>query len=211
MKRTQITGEFWLAALIGCSYMLKTKMKGVFNRTALLLAVSVITSGLAASGHAQVYYSVRGLLAEQFRQSELVDFQRIQLSDERRAGLERQLGEKLEKSEYIFYVARSANHVDGYALFDREIGQHEYIHFATFFDPDGRVTRVEVVAYREPYGEGIRSKRFRKQFVGKEAASGFKPGHDIDVISGATLSARAMAKAVKRATLLLHDAVLTSS
>ncbi|MBW2546426.1 MAG: FMN-binding protein [Deltaproteobacteria bacterium] len=167
-------------------------MKGVFNRAALLLAVSVITSGLAASGHAQVYYSVRGLLAEQFRQSELVDFRRIQLSDEHREGIERQLGEKLEKSEYIFYVARSANRVDGYALFDREIGQHEYIDLATFF-------------------EGIRSKRFRKQFVGKEAASGFKPGRDIDVISGATLSARAMAKAVKRATLLLHDAVLTSS
>jgi Na+-translocating ferredoxin:NAD+ oxidoreductase RnfG subunit len=190
---------------------LKTKMKGVFNRAALLLAVSVVTSGLAASGHAQVYYSVRGLLAEQFQQSELVDFQRIRLSADRREGIERQLGQKLEKSEYIFYVARSAEHVDGYALFDREIGQHEYIDFATFFDCDGRVTRVEVVAYREPYGEGIRSKRFRKQFVGKEAASGFKPGHDIDVISGATLSARAMAKAVKRATLLLHDTVLTSS
>jgi Na+-translocating ferredoxin:NAD+ oxidoreductase RnfG subunit len=186
-------------------------MKGVFNRAALLLAVSVITSGLAASGHAQVYYSVRGLLADQFRQSELVDFQRIQLSDDRREGIERQLGQKLEKSEYILYVAHSADHVDGYALFDREIGQHEYIDFATFFDRDGRVTRVEVVAYREPYGEGIRSKRFREQFVGKEAASGFRPGHDIDVISGATLSARAMAKAVKRATLLLHDAVLTSS
>jgi len=186
-------------------------MKGVFNRTALLLAVAVITSGLAASGHAQVYYSVRGLLADQFRQSELVDFQRIQLSDDRREGIERQLGQKLEKSEYILYVARSADQVDGYALFDREIGQHEYIDFATFFDRDGRVTRVEVVAYREPYGEGIRSKRFRKQFVGKEAASGFRPGHDIDVISGATLSARAMAKAVKRATLLLHDALLTSS
>ena len=186
-------------------------MKGVFNRAALLLAVSVVTSGLAASGHAQVYYSVRGLLAEQFQQSELVDFQRVQLSGDRREGIERQLGQKLGKSEYIFYVAHSAGHIDGYALFDREIGQHEYIDFATFSDCDGRVTRVEVVAYREPYGEGIRSKRFRKQFVGKEAASGFRPGHDIDVISGATLSVRAMAKAVRRATLLLHDTVLTSS
>jgi len=186
-------------------------MKGVFNRAALLLAVAVVTFGLAASGHAQVYYSVRGLLAEQFRQSDLVDFQRVQLTAERREGIERQLGQKLAKTEYIFYVARSADHVDGYALFDREIGQHEYIDFATFFDCDGRVTRVEVVAYREPYGEGIRSKRFRRQFIGKEADSGFKPGHDIDVISGATLSARAMAKAVKRATLLLHGTVLTSS
>ncbi len=172
-----------------------------------LLAGSV----LAANGHAQVYYSVRGLLAEQFRQSELVDFQRIQLSEKDRDLLGKRLGQKLEKGEFIFYVAHSGSHVDGYALFDREIGQHEYIDFATFFDGEGRVTRVEVVAYREPYGEGIRSTRFRKQFVGKEAASGFRPGHDIDVISGATLSAHAMAKAVKRATLLLHDAVLTSS
>ena len=95
-------------------------MKGVFNRAALLLAVSIVTSGLAASGHAQVYYSVRGLLAEQFRQSDLVDFQRVQLSKDRRAGIERQLGQKLEKAEYIFYVAHSADHVDGYALFDRD-------------------------------------------------------------------------------------------
>ncbi len=176
-----------------------------------MLVLALAGSLLAASGDAQVYYSVRGLLAEQFRQSDLVDFQRVQLSDKDRELLGKRLGQKLEKGEYIFYVAHSGDHVDGYALFDREIGQHEYIDFATFFDGEGRVTRVEVVAYREPYGEGIRSKRFRKQFVGKEAASGFRPGHDIDVISGATLSAHAMAKAVKRATLLLHDAVLTSS
>jgi Na+-translocating ferredoxin:NAD+ oxidoreductase RnfG subunit len=186
-------------------------MKGVFNRPLWLLLLVVAGSGPAASGHAQVYFSVRGLLAEQFRQSELVDFQRIQLSEKDREVLGKRLGQKLERGEYIFYVAHSGGHVDGYALFDREIGQHEYIDFATFFDGEGRVTRVEVVAYREPYGEGIRSQRFRKQFVGKEAASGFRPGHDIDIISGATLSAHAMAKAVKRATLLLHDAVLTSS
>jgi len=186
-------------------------MKGVFNRAAVLLAVTALGSGVAASGHAQVYFSVRGLLAEQFGQSELVDFQRIKLSAELRAQLGQKLGQRLEKGEYIFYVAHSGERVDGYALFDREIGQHEYIDLVTFFDGAGRVTRVEVVAYREPYGDGIRSKRFRKQFVGKEAASGFKPGHDIDVISGATLSVRAMAKAVKRASLLLHDTVLTSS
>ncbi len=186
-------------------------MKSVFNRAAWMLVFLLAGSVLAANGHAQVYYSVRGLLAEQFRQSELVDFQRIQLSEKDRDLLGKRLGQKLEKGEFIFYVAHSGSHVDGYALFDREIGQHEYIDFATFFDGEGRVTRVEVVAYREPYGEGIRSTRFRKQFVGKEAASGFRPGHDIDVISGATLSAHAMAKAVKRATLLLHDAVLTSS
>jgi len=190
---------------------LKTKMKGVFNRPALLLTLSLAWFGPAATSHAQVYYTVRGLLAEQFHQSKRVDFQRVKLSAGRRGQIERELGQKLREAPYIFYVARSADQIDGYALFDRELGQHEYIDLATFFDAEGRVTQVEVVAYREPYGDGIRSKRFRKQFVGKGAASGFKPGHDIDVISGATISARALTKAVKRATLLLHDTLLTSS
>lgn len=173
-----------------------------------MLVLALLGTGFAASGHAQVYYSVRGLLSEQFHGSELVDFKRVTLSSRTRGQIEQQLGEKLERGEYIFYVARSGESIDGYAIFDREIGQHEYIDLATFFDCDGRVTRVEVVAYREPYGDGIRSKRFRSQFLGKEAKSGYRPGHDIDVISGATLSARAMAKAVKRASVLLHDAVL---
>ena len=186
-------------------------MKGVFNRALVLLLAAALSAVLTAPGHAQVYYSVRGLLADQFKKSEVVDFKRVRLSARAREQVERQLGEKLEKGEYIFYVAHSGDDIDGYALFDREIGQHEYIDFATFFDCDGRVTRVEVVAYREPYGDGIRSHRFRNQFVGKSADSRLRPGKDIDVISGATLSAQAMAKAVKRASVLLHDTVLLPS
>ncbi len=186
-------------------------MKGVFNKTPVLLVVAILSAGISGSSHAQVYFTVRGLLADQFKQSELVDYRRIELSARTRDHIEQQLGEKLERGEYIFYIAHSGDRVDGYALFDREIGQHEYIDFATFFDGEGRVTRVEVVAYREPYGGAIRSKRFRKQFVGKERSSGFRPGRDIDVVSGATLSAYAMAKAVERASVLLHDTVLPSS
>ena len=183
-------------------------MKGVFNRASILLAAAALGSIATAPGHAQVYYSVRGLLADQFKSSELVDFTRVTLSARAREEVERQLGEKLERGEYIFYVARSGDDIDGYALFDREIGQHEYIDFATFFDCDGRVTRVEVVAYREPYGDAIRSQRFRRQFVGKTAESRLRAGKEIDVISGATLSAQAMTKAVRRASVLLHGTVL---
>lgn len=195
----------------GLLLLLKTKMKNVFNRAGALLVLTLVGLSVPASSRAEVYYSVRGLLADQFRQSDRVDFKRIRPSDQQREQIQSQLGQKLEKDEYIFYVAHSEDRIDGYALFDREIGQHEYIDFATFFDNEGRVTRVEVVAYREPHGDGIRSKRFRKQFVGKGSTSKLRLGHDIDVISGATLSARAMAKAVKRASVLLHDIVLTSS
>ena len=190
--------------------ILKSNMKTIFNKAAvaLLLALMLTT---ASTGLAQVYYGVRTLLSEQFHTSKKVDFVRVQLDASQKQALEKQLGYRLPRQEYIFYIARTEGKIDGYALFDQEIGQHEYIDFATFFDARGKVTRVEVVAYREPYGEGIRSKRFRKQFVGRSASSGFRTGRDIDSITGATLSARAMSKAVRRASVILERAVLSSS
>jgi Na+-translocating ferredoxin:NAD+ oxidoreductase RnfG subunit len=124
-----------------------------------------------------------------------------------RARLEARLGRALPKGEYTLFVAKSGDRVDGYALFDEQVGQHEPISFATFFDPAGAITRIEVVAYREPYGDGIRAERFRKQFLGRNVRSRFRPGDDIDTISGATISSRSMCIAAERAAVIV-DALL---
>jgi Na+-translocating ferredoxin:NAD+ oxidoreductase subunit G len=187
--------------------MLKTNINSFLG--AVFSGVCALALTLAAAPvRAEVFYSVRDLLAQQFRSSERVSFVQVRPSTEQQQRIERQLGRALPKREYTFYVAMTAGRVDGYALFDEERGQHEPISFATFFDGQGSVTRVEVVAYREPYGDGIRAERFRKQFVGRRAQSGFAPDRDIDAISGATISSRSMCLGVQRATLLLQEALL---
>ena len=179
-------------------------MKTVFI-TVGILALGLL---LPAVGHSEVFHSIKGLLGAQFKESERVSFVRVKPNEKQRAKIKKRLGHKLPRSTYSFYVAKSDGKIDGYALFDSEIGQHEPIDFATFFDKKGRVTRVEVVAYREAYGAGIRKQQFRKQFVGRHAKSGFKPGKDIDVISGATISCKSATRAVHRATILLDELVL---
>ena len=89
-----------------------TKMNGVFNKAPILVAAAVLGALLAAAGHAQVYYSVRGLLADQFKDSEVVDFRRITLSSRTREEIERRLGAKLERGAYILYLAHSSEGVD---------------------------------------------------------------------------------------------------
>jgi Na+-translocating ferredoxin:NAD+ oxidoreductase RnfG subunit len=147
-------------------------------------------------------------LAAQFKGSARVTFVEVSPNVEQRKRIEARLGQKLARTKYAFNVAMSGDRVDGYALFDKELGQHEPIDFATFFDASGGVSRVEVVAYREPYGDGIRSARFRKQFVGRDADSGFRIGKDIDIVSGATISSKSMATAVERAAVVLDEMVL---
>lgn len=161
----------------------------------------------ASPARAEQLWDTRELLSQHFRSSERVTFVRIAPQRETRARIEKRLGRALPKASYTFFVATTRGKVDGYALFDDERGQHEPITFATFFDADGHVTRVEIVAYREAYGDGIRAERFRKQFVGRSVQSGFRPGDDIDAVSGATISSRSMCLGVQRAAVLFDEAI----
>jgi Na+-translocating ferredoxin:NAD+ oxidoreductase RnfG subunit len=163
---------------------------------------------LPLPAHAEVFFTLRGLLAEHFKASARVSYVQVKPTKEQRQHIEQRLGRSLVKPDYTFYVATTAGRLDGYALFDEERGQHELISFATFFDAEGRVTDVEVLAYREPYGDSIRGERFRRQFVGRSARSGFTADRDIDAVSGASISSRSMCAGVQRASVLLDEMLL---
>jgi electron transport complex protein RnfG len=167
-------------------------------------AIGLLLLGGSSPAHAEVFFSVRDLLAQQFKDSEHVSFVHAKPTPDQRQKLEQRLGQQLPKGDYVIYVAKTGERVDGYAMFDEERGQHELISFGTFFDAQGRVTRVEVLAYREPYGDGIRTARFRQQFVGRSGRSSFAPDKDIDAVSGATISSHSMCAGVQRASLLIE-------
>jgi len=188
---------------------MKVKFNNAFRSGAVFLGL-LLSTWLCSSGvQGQVYFTVQQLLGEHFHSSEQVTFRRVSITDHLRGRMEHELGVKLPKTQYTVYVATSRGKVDGYALFDEERGQHEMIGFATFFDAQGAITRVEVTAFREPHGDGVRAEQFRRQFVGRTALSGFAPQKDIDAISGATISSRSLCKGVRRAAALVQTAVLT--
>jgi Na+-translocating ferredoxin:NAD+ oxidoreductase RnfG subunit len=66
-------------------------------------------------------------------------------------------------------------------------------------DTVGAVQRVLLTAYRENIGGEVGSKRFMEQFKGKNAGSPLQLNRDIDGISGASLSSRAVTVGVRKA------------
>jgi Na+-translocating ferredoxin:NAD+ oxidoreductase subunit G len=98
-------------------------------------------------------------------------------------------------------VVDGVERVDGYAVLDNELGQHEQIGFAVRVSADGAVDRLEVTAYREAYGYEINSLRYRDQWRGKRLADLSGVGGDVDAISGATISSRSTARFIRRALL----------
>lgn len=173
-----------------------------------LVLVSALSPGAANAGDSS---DPRKLLARYFRSSEQVTFVRVALDDAEKRGIEKRLGRRLRSSQYTFFVARTGSRIDGYALFDAERGQHELIDLAFFFDARGTVTGIEVVKYREAYGDQIRSARFRRQFYGRTSESSFRVGDGIDIVSGATISSRAVARAAERASVLVQETLITKN
>lgn len=162
--------------------------------------------GTASARAEGTFYTTKTILNEFFRDSERVTYVEVRTGDARARLLE-VLGYVPPKAKYVVFVAKTHDHIDGYAVLDEERGQHLPIGFATKLSVQGAVERTEIMAYREAYGEEIREVRFRKQFVGKVMpAAGERPSPalgDIIAISGATISSRAMGIAVKRAMALV--------
>ena len=177
---------------------------------ALVLLAGALLAAPATSRAQSVFWSQRDLLADFFKTSEHVGFVQIDLvaQPEQRQLLAARLGYTPARSKYVVYVATTSGKVDGYAVFDDELGQHLPITFAVKLSPSGLVVRQEIVAYREARGDEVRDGRFRAQFVGKSARDTLRAGDDIVAVSGATISSRAMAIGVRRAVVLVDTLVL---
>jgi Na+-translocating ferredoxin:NAD+ oxidoreductase subunit G len=93
----------------------------------------------------------------------------------------------------------------GFGIVDDVVGKAQPITYITLIKPDGKIADVEVLVYREPYGGEIQYETFRNQFKGKNASSPLHVGNDIQNVSGATISSKAITYGVKKITVLFDE------
>jgi FMN-binding domain len=96
------------------------------------------------------------------------------------------------------WKAMAGDRLLGLVVLDHVIGKHLYIDYTVALDTTGRVTRVDVLQYRESYGGEVREAGWLGQFVGKTSGSALRVGSDIRNISGATLSSLHLTEGIKR-------------
>ena len=176
-------------------------------RPPVFVAALLATMALALPALAVVYWERGPLLGSFFASSKRVAPKRFALNDADAADIAKKLGVATVKRDWNVYVGDGDAGRDGYAILDAEIGLHEPIDFGVRFSKGGVIERVEIIEYREPFGDGVRSDRFREKFVGKTAKDPIEAGRDIDIVSGATYSSKSVALGVKRDALVLDVAL----
>src|SRR6266481_9461834 len=172
------------------------------KRAAWLTASAVMAaSALPAAG--EVYLNEAQALAIVLGERAVVRKEQKALDEALRTKLERSSNLHFPESSYTFFIAGQAGKAEKYAIQMNEIGKTEPITFMVGMSPEGKVTEVLIMVFRENRGWEVKEKRFLNQFRGKTLRSSIRVDEDIINYTGATLSSKAVARGVKRALFLL--------
>ncbi len=174
---------------------------------AAVLATVLVSGFVPARAHAKVFLSGDEALELAFPGCD-IDRQTVFLTDEQRTEVEKRASSKLDTSIVHPYVATCEGKPGGTAYFDKHRVRTLPEALMIVVDPEGRIGRIEVLAFNEPEDYLPRGAWY-DQFKGKKLSEELALKKDIRGISGATLTARATTEAARR-VLALH-AVLGST
>lgn len=102
-----------------------------------------------------------------------------------------------DPKQKVWRVEQNGHHI-GWFIIDRVIGKHELITYSLALSNDGKIKGIEILDFKESYGEQIHELQWRAQFIGKTISDPLKLNQDIRNISGATLSCKNVTNGVKR-------------
>lgn len=147
------------------------------------LFLCVFTTVVVGQTHSpSLVKKMRKVVAQNFPESQ------IQLTDVS--------GDVTFKYGQLFQVLSQNELLLGYAFLGNAPSKTDTFDYLVVFDTTFIIKNIKVLVYREDYGGEIGSKRWLRQFTGKDPNAHFDYGQNIAAISGATISVRSMTRAI---------------
>jgi hypothetical protein len=168
-------------------------------RWILLVGLAAVAAGPVA---AKVFLTVDEALHLAFRGCS-VERQTVFLTAEQLARARQLAGSEIKSALLNPYHATCAGKDGGTAYFDSHVVRTLPETLMVVVDPQGRVARVEVLAFAEPE-DYLPPGRWYGQFLGNGLSNELALGRRIRGVTGASLTARATTEAVRR-VLAIHQ------
>jgi hypothetical protein len=170
------------------------------NRRTLMLSVCFAWLAMDTSCIAEVYLTKDEAIRLVLGTGCEIRYEPRRLSDREREELKARglLGVGDDTQTAHFFSCVEHGRITGRAVIGSEVGKHLPITYIVGLSPEGRVTRVEMMVFREVRGWEAKERRFMEQFEGKGREDELMIGRGIRNVTGATLSSQAIAKGVRR-------------
>jgi hypothetical protein len=169
---------------------------------ALVLAAALLgPAAVAPPAAGKVFYSRSEALALAFPGAERVDGQTHLLRDDQVARIEELSRTRLESKLVKIYTGLRNGEVLGYAVIDVHNVRTLPEAFMVVLTPEGSVRSLRMLAFHEPL-DYLPAERWYEQFARKSLEAPLRLGGDVHGVVGATLSAQATTRGVRRALAL---------
>lgn len=182
----------------------------VTSSRALLRAglLAVVVCAVPAAAHAKVFLSRSEALELAFPDADRVESDTFVLSDGQATRIEELSHAPLDSKLVEIYTGFRGTAVAGYAVIDIHNVRTLPEAFIVVLTPAGEVQSLRVLAFHEPL-DYLPAGRWYAQFDHKSLAQPLRVGGDVHGVVGATLSARATARGVRR-VLALYKVLIES-
>lgn len=169
----------------------------MYSRFAAAVALHFAFFG-AVPAEAKVFYTRSEALELAFPNAETVESKTFVLDDAQLEQIESLARCELDSKLVKIYTAMRDGNVIGYALIDVHNVRTLPEAFMVVLNPTGEVRSLRVLAFHEPL-EYKPTNRWYSQFDNKSIDARLRLGGDVHGVVGATLSARATTRGVRRA------------
>ncbi len=178
-----------------------------FSRTFLALALSAASGlGLPGPARAEVFLSQSQALELAFPDAERVERRSFVLTEAQAESVERLARAPLGSRIVTLHVGWKGKAVLGYAVIDVHTVRTMFEALMVVLTPEGAVRSLRMLAFHEP-PDYLPTRRWFGQFEGKALGPDLQLKRGIHAIAGATLSARAVTRSVRR-TLALYQVLI---
>ncbi len=172
------------------------------------LALAGVLLLAAAPAAARVFMSRSEALATAFPDADRIEARRFVLTETQAERIEARSRAPLESRIVTLHVGWRGQTRLGYALIDIHTVRTLPEALMTVLTPDGDVRSVRVLAFHE-LDDYLPTRRWFAQFEGRQLDPRLQVNGEIHAVAGATLSARAVTRSVRRA-LALHQVLIAA-
>ncbi len=173
------------------------------RRALAATALAIFAAGVA---QAKVFYSRTEALELAFPEADRVEDETILLDDEQLERVRKIARSELESRIVRVYRGFRGEELLGYAFIDVHNVRTLPEALLVVLSPQGSVRTLRVLAFHEPL-EYMPTERWYEQFKGASLTQALRLGRDVHGVVGATLSARATTRGVRRA-LAFYEVLL---
>lgn len=171
-------------------------------RARSLALAGAALAGALSHAEAKVYLTQEQALRLAFPPPAQVERKTLYLSEADAQALEKEAGSPLKGRVFPYYIGRKDAVVTGFAYFDTHLVRTLPETIMVLLRPDGRIERVEILAFAEPE-DYLPRDAWMEQFSGRGLDRDLALRRGIRGLTGASLTADAITSACRR-VLALH-------